>query len=292
MAANMNDENDDPYGLRGGIAPGGVPQRAPIFRDPVRRAMAVAAAARNNNYNRRRALNRAALAARARNTAEASAEYAAVERKAATRVGFPANNAALKEERNHPRGGVVSIFDLIDTYLGDINILDKFKFLLAIYHKGFITANVLTRSLQYLFNNIVEDSENYKIQRANPPELNYLWDQYFEIKGYTNKQNAEKKASILKTRYGTTMAKRAGLNYNYEAQNNDVPIDSDAIDLHQIGELLEELKRKERNARSARRNSTRKAAEKRRPHSSNNNTRKGPKGSKGSKGGGSKTRKS
>jgi len=180
---------------------------------------------------------------------------------------------------------------LIDTYLGDINILDKFKFLLAIYHKGFITANVLTRSLQYLFNNIVEDSENYKIQRANPPELNYLWDQYFEIKGYTNKQNAEKKASILKTRYGTTMAKRAGLNYNYEAQNNDVPIDSDAIDLHQIGELLEELKRKERNARSARRNSTRKAAEKRRPHSSNNNARKGPKGSKSSKGGGSKTRK-
>jgi len=46
MAANMNDENDDPYGLRGGIAPGGVPQRAPIFRDPVRRAIAAAAAAR------------------------------------------------------------------------------------------------------------------------------------------------------------------------------------------------------------------------------------------------------
>jgi len=224
---------------------------------------------------------RIATAAAARNallSPNASAE---------SRVKF----ANMKAVRKIARIGQAQFIKAIDTYIGDVDIVDKIKFISAIYLKSYIPLNMFYNSVQHYLANLTPTDD--AIIRANPPELQTIMSVYRKILEEGRADEQTRRASEYRTRSGTSAAKRLGTNYNYETMNDGVVLESDLLDennLHDIIEILQEIKRlnDQEKARLERHHSGRTSAHKNRRRN-NNNTHRGPKGAKG--GAVSKTRR-
>lgn len=265
----MDVENNSRIEPVGQNKPNVIPSRHGTFRDPRRAAIAAAALSRNAEINASRAASNTTASSR--------------------KLKF----ADTKRVKDISRVGQSMLLKLIEEYIGDASIINKIRFIIAIFNRRLVSYSIFKNSVEYYLTG--PTARDKVILEQNPAELQAVKTKYETMKWESENEKRVQRASEYKTRRNTLLAKRSGTNYNYETHNNGIVLNSDMLDeenLHEIIDFLKELKRID-DQNKARLQRRRNAYEENRTarHSTPTDKKAKPKPAKPAKDGGGKTRR-